>query len=248
MKKVIFTLVALVASMSMNAQVMKVMKNGVEVATYKGADYTVVFEEAPAVVNVTAITLNKATAELTLGGEAAQATTTLTATVAPENATDKTVTWSSDNTEVATVSTEGVVTAVKAGTATIKATANDGSEIAGSCTVTVKQLVTSVTLDKTTAEIDVDGTVTLTATVAPEDASNKKLEWTSGDTTKATVDQTGKVTGIAAGTVTITATAKDGSGKSATCTVTVKAAATGYNEGPITIGGGSGIEMGEEDF
>lgn len=84
--------------------------------------------------------------------------------------------------------------------------------------------VTSITLDKTTAEIDVDGTVTLIATVSPSDATNKALQWTSSDATKATVDQTGKVTGVAAGTVTITAAAKDGSGKSASCTVTVKAA------------------------
>lgn len=222
MKKILFALIALVCSMSINAQVMKIYKGEVLVATYT-ADQAdrVVYEEAPAVVNVTAITLNKATAELTIGGEAALATTTLIATVAPENATDKTVTWSSDNVEIATVSAEGVVTAVKAGTATIKATANDGSEVVGSCTVTVKQLVTSVTLDKTTAEIGIDKTVTLTATVNPTDASDKTIEWTTNDKTIATVDQTGKVTGVAAGEVTITATAKDGSGKSATCTITV---------------------------
>lgn len=136
MKKIFFSLVVLICCMSMNAQIMKVVKGTEVVATYKGADYQVVFEEQ---VPVTSITLNTATVGLSIGGDASLATTTLTATVAPENATDQTITWSSDNVEVATVSAEGVVTAVGVGTTTIKATANDGSEVVGSCTVTVSE-------------------------------------------------------------------------------------------------------------
>lgn len=85
---------------------------------------------------VESITLNATTAELTVGGEADQATTTLTATVLPENATNKEVIWTSSDNAVATVTAEGVVTAVGEGTADITATTKDGGKTA-TCTVTV---------------------------------------------------------------------------------------------------------------
>lgn len=138
MKKILFALIALVCSMSMNAQVMTIMKDGEVIKSYTSAEANcVVFEETPSVIKVSEITLNATTAELTIGAEASQATTTLIATVKPEAATDKTVTWASDNVEVATVTEDGVVTAVAAGTATITATANDGSGKSAACTVTV---------------------------------------------------------------------------------------------------------------
>jgi uncharacterized protein YjdB len=84
------------------------------------------------VQKVTGITLDKTSIDLKTG-----TTEQLTATVAPENATDKSVTWSSDNPAAATVDTNGVVTAVAPGKATITATANDGSGISASCVVTV---------------------------------------------------------------------------------------------------------------
>ena len=83
-------------------------------------------------VAVTSLTLDKATLTMKVG----DAAMTLTATVAPDNATDKTLTWSSDNKAAATVA-DGVVTAVAAGTAIITATANDGSGVTATCTVTV---------------------------------------------------------------------------------------------------------------
>ena len=89
---------------------------------------------------VTAITLSKETATIKTGN-----VETLIATIAPENATNKNIVWSSDNTDVATVDSSGVVTAVATGTATITATAQDGSNISTSCVVTVENSKISVT-------------------------------------------------------------------------------------------------------
>ena len=168
-----------------------------------------------AIINVTGVTLDKTTVSLEEGN-----TTTLTATVAPANATNKAVTWKSSNTSVATVN-NGKVTAVKAGTATITVTTEDGSKTA-TCNVTVTPAtinVTGVTLDKTTVSLEEGNTTTLTATVAPANATNKAVTWKSSNTSVATVNN-GKVTAVKAGTATITVTTEDGS-KTATCKVTV---------------------------
>lgn len=158
-------------------------------------------------VAVTNVKLNKNTLELTVGAEE-----TLTATVEPGNATDKTVTFSSDKTEVAEVNSEGKVKAKAVGTAIIKVTTKDGSKTA-ECTVTVKEA--AFTLDKTTATLKVGETLTLKATGVP---SGKTVTWKSSDANKATVDSSGKVTTKAEGEVTITATAGE---KTATCKITI---------------------------
>ena len=149
-------------------------------------------------------------------------TGTLTATVEPSNATNKNVTWESSNTSVATVDASGLVTAVSAGTATITVTTEDGDKTA-TCEVTVTAAtvsVTGVTLNKTSTSLYVGDTETLTATVAPANATNKAVTWTSSNPSVAKVEN-GVVTALACGTAVITATAADGSGASASCTVTV---------------------------
>ncbi len=166
---------------------------------------------------VSEITLNKTSLSLKTGGSE-----TFTATVAPSNASNKGLTWKSSDTEVATVDANGKVTAVAPGTAIITVTAKDGSGKSASCTVTVMQPVTEITLNKTSLSLKTGGSETFTVTVAPSNASNKGLTWKSSDTEVATVDANGKVTAVAPGTAIITVTAKDGSGKSASCTVTVK--------------------------
>ncbi len=171
------------------------------------------------VIPVTSVTLDKTTLTLEEGQSG-----TLTATVAPDNATDKSLTWSSSNPAVASVNEAGVVTAVKAGTATIKATANDGSGKYGECAVTVNKKVipvTSVTLDKTTLTLEEGQTGTLTATVAPDNATDRSLTWSSSNPAVASVNEAGVVTAVKAGTTTVKAVANDGSGKQAECTVTV---------------------------
>ena len=152
---------------------------------------------------------------------------TLTAIVLPASATNRTVTWSSSDPSVASVSENGVVSAVGIGTATITVTTVDGG-FSSSCAITVTGIsVESVSLDKTSLTIGKDGTAQLTATVLPANASNPAITWESSDETIATVSENGVVTGIKAGTATITVTTADG-GKTATCAVTVEMAIAGH--------------------
>lgn len=168
-------------------------------------------------VKVSEVKLSSTTLTLTAGGDAA----TLTATVLPEDAVDKTVTWSSLKPSVATVDQNGVVTPVAKGTAIIVAAAGG---VEAECAVTVVEEgttivdVTDVTLDKETATVKAGTPVKLTATVAPENATNKTVTWTSSDATVATVDKDGNVTAVKPGTATITATSGN---KTDTCEVTV---------------------------
>jgi len=168
---------------------------------------------------VTGISLNSTT--LTLNRTTSNPTSTLTATITPTNASNKNVTWSSNNTAVATVSTAGVVTGISAGTATITCTAADGSGKTATCSVTVNQLVTGITLSKTSTTITAGNTETITTTIAPTNATNQNVTWSSSNTAVATVSG-GTITAVAEGTVTITCTANDGSGISSTCAVTVE--------------------------
>jgi len=146
----------------------------------------------------------------------------LTATVLPENTSDKKVTWSSSNTEVATVDENGNVTAIKAGESVITATTADGSGLTAECRVTVLPIAAgSISLDATEKSVYEGETFKLTATVLPENTSDKGVKWSSSDPNVATVDEAGNVTAIKAGECVITATTADGSGLSAECKVTV---------------------------
>ena len=167
---------------------------------------------------ITDISLNKNATTLRAG-----TTETLTATVTPENATDAVV-WSSSDEDVATV-VDGVVTAVAEGTATITAASASDAAIKAECVVTVLApvAVTDVTLNKSATTLLVGWTETLTATVAPEDATNKAVVWTSSDESVATVEN-GVVTAVAKGTADITVTTADGNHQ-ATCKVKVNPAA-----------------------
>ena len=183
-------------------------------------------EEKPETVSVTGITLDQTSLTIKEGESV-----TLIATVAPDNATNKTVNWTSSNTAVATVSNDGKVTGIKKGTTTVIATTQDGGKTA-TCTVMVEAVenpddkpeivsVTGITLDKTTLTLTEVETATLVATVTPDNATNKVVNWSSSSADVATVDNNGKVTGIKAGSATVTAITVDG-GKTATCTITVK--------------------------
>jgi uncharacterized protein YjdB len=181
-------------------------------------------------VAVQSVTVSPSSISLTEGD-----TQTLTATVTPANAMDGTVVWSSSNTQVATVSA-GTVTALKPGAATITATAGDKK---GTCSVTVLAKVfpvTGVTLDITGKELAEGETVTLKATVSPDNATNKNVSWSSSNNAVATVGQNGKVTAVAKGTATITVTTADGN-KTATCKVTViaKVASVSLNKSALTL-------------
>ena len=140
-------------------------------------------------------------------------------------ATGNGITWSSSGMpDGLTLNSDGTIngTPTTAGTSTFTVTAtNSAGSDSKAFILTVTQPVTSVTLNKNTLELYTGGSENLTATVAPDNATNKTVTWSSSDNTVATVDNNGNVTAVKAGTATITATAADGSGCSATCTVTV---------------------------
>lgn len=180
----------------------------------KTAQYALTVKEH---VLVSGITLNKEATSIVKG-----ATETLVATVTPPDAENKAVTWTSDKPAVAKVDQNGEVTAVDGGTANITATTVDGKKVA-TCVVTVTVPVTGVTLDTDAITLEIDGTQKLVATVAPANATNKKVTWKSDKPEIATVDQEGTVTGVADGTANVTAETEDGK-KVATCVVTVNPA------------------------
>lgn len=169
-------------------------------------------------IPATSITLNTASQKLETGKSFQ-----LTATVAPANTSDKVV-WSSSNEAVAKVAADGTVTAVKAGTAVITATAGS---VKATCTVTVANPVYKVTGIKLAAtpsrKIAAGKKVQLKATVSPSNAANKAVTWTSSNKKVATVNAKGVVTfkkNAGGKKVTITATAKDGSKKAQKITLT----------------------------
>ena len=175
------------------------------------SDYTLELDVHP--IEVTSVSLNTTTLNLVEGD-----TENLTATVMPANATEKDVTWTTSNGNVATVDAQGKVTAVAEGTAIITVTSVNGKT--AQCNVVVAKKpnpVTSITLSKTTLNITEGDSETLTVTYAPEDADDRSVTWTSSDTKIATVDANGKVTAVAEGTAIITATSVNG--KTAQCVV-----------------------------
>lgn len=150
------------------------------------------------------------------------ATLQLTATVTPDDADDRTVTWSSADSGIARVDGAGLVTAVSVGTTTITATTGDGTGLTASCTVTVTpKTVQSITMDEEALNLERGETTRLTVIVTPQDADDVSVTWYSNNSGVATVDDGGRVTAIEVGTAVITATTNDGSGLSAKCTVTV---------------------------
>lgn len=170
-------------------------------------------EKGPEEVAVSSVSINQATAEM-LVGEKKQ----LSATITPADATDQSIKWSSSKKSVATVSDQGMVTAIAEGQTTIKAQAGGKTSV---CVVTVRKeiiAVTSITLDKNSLSLVKGESETLTATVNPSGATHTNVSWSSSDSNVASVDSKGKVKAVASGNATITAQVD---GITATCTVTV---------------------------
>lgn len=192
-----------------------------------------------ATVLINQITLNTTNKEISQGQ-----TFQLSATVSPSNATNKSVTWSSNKTSVATVDNNGLVTGVGVGNAVITCEAQDGSGVKATCNVTIKVLATEITLNASNIVLTVGQTFRLSWTVIPSNATFNSLKWSSDNTSVATVTQFvpssessntiggaifvvegnpgGLVTALAPGSATITCLVQDGSGVSATCNVIVK--------------------------
>ncbi len=164
-------------------------------------------------VPVSGISLDMAQLTLEVGKSA-----TITATVSPSNATNKTITWTSSNTSVATVSSNGIVTAKAEGNSTITAKAGDKT---ATCRITVVSSiieVTSIVLDRTSVSLNVGETTTLIATVMPDNATEKTIEWKSSNEEIAVVDANGRVTGEHTGNAVVLASV---GGKTAQCSISV---------------------------
>ncbi len=178
-------------------------------------------------VPVESIIISASSAELTIGE-----TLQLTATISPSTATDKTIGWNTSNASIATVSPTGLVNAVAEGNCSIIATCNGKT---ATCMITVKKPVipvSSIELDKTDIKMYVGDNETLTATVKPDDASDKTVTWASSKPAIATVDNNGNIKAIADGIAIITASC---GGKTASCKVSVKILT--YEESYFTIRG-----------
>ena len=192
-----------------------------------GTEYPVVIEENNIPVEKIEIT-NDATC--VIKGQTLQ----LTTAIAPADATNQVLNWTSSDTDIATVDEEGLVRGVSVGEVTITATAADGSEVAASVRITVEPiLVEGITLTGVPASVTRGDTFTIKAAIKPADADNQKLVWVSSDERVATVDQHGHVTALAVGSVIITAKATDESGLTTSVPVTVK---------PVLV---TGIELSE---
>ncbi|WP_075341422.1 Ig-like domain-containing protein [Tenacibaculum agarivorans] len=159
-------------------------------------------------------------------------TTQLTASVIPFNATNKAVTWSSSDINVATVSTTGLVTAIDDGTATITGKTLSGDNTDTSIITvtggdgedpddTTDVIATGITVTPANTTLEIGQTTNLTATIVPSNTTNKTVTWSSNNTSLATVTASGVVTAIASGNVIITATTADGSNLTDTATITV---------------------------
>src|SRR5471030_1619316 len=152
---------------------------------------------ASSTVKVTGVTLNETSVSVVKGN-----TKAINATLAPSTATNKAVTWKSSNTKVAKVDSNGKITGIAKGTATITCTVKDVSKKKATCKVTVTNgsTVTGITLSKTSLSVLKGNTETLKATVVPSTATNTAVTWKSSNKKVAKVDSNGKITGVAKGT------------------------------------------------
>lgn len=168
-------------------------------------------------VMASAVSLDKSALSLVEG-----TTGTLTATITPDNVDDKSLAWKSSNEAVATVDSKGMVTAVSVGEATITVVTISGEKSA-TCVVTVTPapiLVTGIILDKAELSLDIEATAQLVATIAPADATNQNMTWSSSKPEVATVAADGTITPVTIGETSITVTTEDGN-FTASCKLTV---------------------------
>ncbi|GAA6766383.1 hypothetical protein AAFH68_23250 [Flavobacterium sp. CGRL1] len=178
-------------------------------------EYLVLTNTNAPVVAVTGVSVSPTTATVGLGS-----TQQLNAAIAPANATNQNVTWTSSNTAIATVNASGLVTAVAAGTATITVKTVDGNKTATSAITVAAIPVSSAAVSPTSASLYAGNTQQLTVTISPANATNKNVTWSSSNSAAATVNSSGLVTAVSAGTATITATTQDGN-KTASAAITV---------------------------
>lgn len=178
---------------------------------------------------ITGITLNSTYQEMWVGSKYA-----IIPDIQPADADNKKVTYISSDPEVASVDENGIVTALKGGTTVIEITTEQYG-LKATCTILVKEYVTSITLDASEKYLGLGKTDKLTATVEAATATNRNVVWSSSDPNICSVDQQGNITGNNLGNAVITATAADGSGVVATCIVHVTESINGLRVEPDTV-------------
>ena len=164
---------------------------------------------------VTGVTIEPSEAELTVGSS-----TKLTATVLPENATNKNVIYSVDDESILSVDQDGNITGLSLGTATVTVTTEDGGFTASAEITVIPVQITGVGVSPEAASVGLGHTIQLTASIKPSNATNKNLSWSVSDETIISVDDRGTVTGLSLGTATVIVTTEDG-GFSASAEITV---------------------------
>lgn len=177
-------------------------------------------------VEVTSLTLNASEKELVVGDSFE-----LIADVQPNNAHNKVLAWSSSDTKVLTVSSEGVVSALKAGKAVVSVKTTDGTELSTSCTITVKNaLAETIALSESQLDMNIGEAYWITASLTPQSANNQQLKWTSSNENTVKVSQQGELTAVAEGEADVMVQTTDGTNLSAVCHVIVHDVAKEENE------------------
>lgn len=205
---------------------------GITNTNFTGADPHVgEFSVPGSTIAVSGVTVSHSELEIVNGK-----TATITATVSPANASNKAVSWTSDNESVATVDENGLITTHAVGTATITATTADGSKTA-TCelsSVNAPVAVTGISLSQEAATLDPEEEITLSASLQPSNATNQVIIWRSDNPEVATVDQSGKITALKSGAASISVTTYEGA-FTAVCDITVNAiAVSGLSVSPTT--------------
>lgn len=207
---------------------------GTAIITAKAGDVSAKCEVTVIPIGVSSIVLNMTSATLSIGEK-----TVLTATIYPEDATDQTITWSSSNPDVASVF-KGTITAVNLGTATITAKAG---EVSAECEVTVVPVdVSSIVLNVTSATLSIGEQTELTATIYPEDATDKTITWSSSDPNVASVLE-GTVTAINIGSATITAQSGEAKAECLITVIPVEVTSITLNKTSVTLSVGETFEL-----
>ena len=212
-----------IAKVSNNGTVTGVSAGTVQITAVAKDDESIQASVAVEIrIPVKTVKIDPPAVTLTVGGAESLSKAELKYTIAPEDAFDQTVIWSSSNEKVATVDQNGVVTALSKGNAVITATSTDSTgNKKATCKVTVGQAVTGVEFDQAEYTVLAPKTVQIKATISPKDATNKKLIWTSSNEEVAKVSDRGVVQGISEGEATITAVPADGNDIAITCKVKV---------------------------
>lgn len=197
----------------------------------------------PSVVHVTGVTLDQSQLIMTVGDS-----TVLTARVAPDNATDKTIAWYAEDSKIAAVDGNGKITALAEGQTRITVVTRDGDHKA-LCDITIHKKaptdipVESIAIQKTADSIEVGNTLRLTASVKPDNATNKNVKWHSAAESVASVDEAGVVTAKAPGDAVITATPENPASPSVTTAITLRV--TAPFKAVVMSGSGKAVMVGD---